>query len=241
MARELSWSYSKLKNYETCPRRHNEVDLLKNYKDGEGEAMLWGNQCHAALAQAVSGIAALPATMSGFADWVTYAQNKPFAGPASLLAYLATQPAGMLYVEQKYAITRDFQPRPFFGVPDIWYRGIADVVNIWGKVARTLDWKTGKILKDPVQLALTAQCIFSKFPDIEIIIAEYIWLADDAKTTQYFFRASMADLWLKLLPRVGELETAAKTNSYPPKRGGLCKNYCPVKTCPFWGKGQYDR
>ncbi len=31
--KEWSWSYSKLKNYEVCPKRHYEVDVLKNYDD----------------------------------------------------------------------------------------------------------------------------------------------------------------------------------------------------------------
>jgi len=46
----FAWSYSKLKNFEVCPKRHYNVDVIKSFKEEEGEALVWGNMVHKALA-----------------------------------------------------------------------------------------------------------------------------------------------------------------------------------------------
>ena len=114
----FSWSYSKIKNFSTCPLKHAEVDLRKHYTDSS-EQLDWGNAVHKALANACTGKAPLPATMAPYQKWV----DRVLAGP------------GVLLVEQKYALTKNFQPTTYFG-PDVWYRGIGDVVRIDGSVAR---------------------------------------------------------------------------------------------------------
>lgn len=219
-AKEWSWSYSKLKNYETCPKRHYEIDLVKSVKEEEGESLLWGNQVHAAMAKACTGSEQLPATMKDYQRWVDLVRQGP----------------GQLLVEQKYAITRAFGPTTFFG-RDAWYRGIGDVVRIDGPVALVLDWKTGKVVEDSVQLMLMAQCIFSHYPEVRRVRSEFIWLKEDCSTPEVFSREELAQQWRELLPRVAKMEMAGKTMTYEPKPSGLCKKFCPVASCPFFGKG----
>jgi hypothetical protein len=101
---------------------------------------------HDALAQALKGEAELPVEMQQYAAWVDRVKRG----------------AGKLYVEQKYAINRQFQKTTYFA-DDVWYRGVGDVVRIAGNLALVLDWKTGKILEDSVQLMLMAQCLFSHY------------------------------------------------------------------------------
>lgn len=220
MAKSFAWSYSKLKNYETCPKRHYEVDIAKNYSDGEGEALVWGNQVHDALAKACSGAAPLPLEMSDFQKWV----DRVRAGN------------GELKVEQKYAITKDFQPTTWFG-HNAWYRGIADVVRVDGPVALALDWKTGKILEDHSQLMLMAQCLFAHYPALTHVRTEYVWLKEDATTGHTYTREEVSNEWIGLLMRVSLLQNAHQTMTYPPKPGKLCRSWCPVQSCPFHGKG----
>lgn len=219
-AKEWSWSYSKLKNYATCPKRMYEVDILKNFSDGGGEALLWGNEVHDALAKALKENRPLPATMAQYQYWIDRVRSG----------------SGTLYVEQKYAITRDFNKTTYFA-DDVWYRGIGDVVRLAGNVALVLDWKTGKILEDSVQLMLMAQCIFSHFPEITHVRSSFVWLKDQCETPELLTRQEVAEQWIELLPRVTAMEQASKTLTYPPKPGNLCKNWCPVTSCPFHGKG----
>jgi spore coat polysaccharide biosynthesis protein SpsF (cytidylyltransferase family) len=42
----FAWSYSKLKNYEVCPKRHWHVDVKKDFKEAESEALKQGNLVH---------------------------------------------------------------------------------------------------------------------------------------------------------------------------------------------------
>lgn len=217
--KEWSWSYSKLKNFEVCPKRMYEVDITKAYADTGGEALTWGNAVHDALAKALRDNVPLPAEMAAYQYWVDRVKRG----------------TGQLFVEQKYAITRQFQKTTYFA-KDVWYRGIGDVVRINKTVALVLDWKTGKILEDSVQLMLMAQCLFSHFPEIKHVRSSFVWLKEDCETPELLSRQEVADQWVGLLDRVNGLEQAHKQMNFPPKPGYLCQSYCPVTACAFHGK-----
>ena len=112
-AKEWSWSYSKLKNFEDCPKKMFEVDILKSYaekNDDPNSPLAWGDRVHKALAAALTG-SALPEEMKQYEGWVDRVRRG----------------AGQLFVEQKYAINRQFQKTAYFA-DDVWYRGIGVVV-----------------------------------------------------------------------------------------------------------------
>jgi hypothetical protein len=215
----FAWSFSKLKNFEDCPKRHYEMDIAKHFKDDDTANLKWGNYVHDQLALALKG-ATLPAELVPYQKWVDRVRSGP----------------GELLVEQKYALTKEFSPAPYFA-PTVWYRGIADVVRVAGPVALALDWKTGKIKEGSVQLGLMAACLFANFPQVTKVRCEYIWLQEDTNTPEIFDRKDMQALWARLLPRVEKLSEAARTMTYPPKPGGLCMRYCAVTSCPFHKKG----
>jgi hypothetical protein len=226
MAKAFAWSFSKLKNFETCPKRHEQIDILKNYHEDEepGGALEWGNRVHHALHATLGKGTPLPSEMKDYQKYVDMVGKLP----------------GKLYVEQKYAITVDFGPTTYFA-PNVWYRGIGDVVKIAGTRGTILDWKTGAIKVDSVQLMLMAQCVFSHFPQVQRVHTGYIWLKEDATTVEIYDRRDMATSWVGLLDRVGQLEHAAVTQSYPAKPSGLCLNWCPVASCQFYKKGARRR
>jgi hypothetical protein len=214
----FSFSYSKLKNFETCPKRSWHLDHAKDVKEEEGEALLYGNTVHKVLAEAVSGKAPLPKHFSNLQPWVDK----------------ITRTDGKILVEQQLAITKDFGPTDWFG-KDAWYRGIADVIKVVGPVAVVLDYKTGKIIEDGVQLALMAQCVFSHHPDIQKIRTEFVWLKEDATTRADFTRDDMVKVWAGVLPRVQLLENAIASGNFPPKPGYLCRKWCPIDFCAHHG------
>ena len=215
----FTWSYSKLKNFETCPKRHYEVDLAKSVKEDESDSLLWGNQVHTHMAaRCGEKRTPLPKSMTIYEPW----------------AERVVTSEGTILVEQRLALTLDFGDCGFFDA-NVWFRGVGDVIKLNGPVALTLDWKTGKILEDSVQLALTAACIFARFPEVKKVRSEFIWLKDNATTREDFTPADMPGLWKALWPRLEAMEHAHKTTTYMAKPGGLCKNYCPVSSCPHWG------
>lgn len=219
--KKFAWSYSKLKNFEVCPKRYYNIDVAKVVKEEESEQLQYGNMLHKALAEAVSGKTPLPEHFKAFqkqVDRIAGVSN----GSAKIL------------VEQQLAIRDDMTATTWFG-KDAWFRGIADVIKIVGPVALVIDYKTGKILEDGVQLALMAQCVFAHHPDIQKIRTEFWWLKEDAETRADFSRDDMVGVWAGLLPRVKALEEAHTAANFPPKPGHLCRKWCPVDACPHHG------
>lgn len=216
----FSFSYSKLKNFETCPKRHFHYEVSKDVVEPEGEALQYGNAVHAALASALTGEAPLPAHFKHLQVWVDRIAGGNY---------------DKILTEQKLAITNEFEPCDWFG-KNAWYRGIADVIKITGRVALVGDFKTGKLIEDGSQLALMAQCVFSHHPEVQRIRSEFIWVKEEATTRADFSREDMATVWAGLLPRVSLLQNAHETMTFPPKPGGLCRKWCAVVSCPHQGK-----
>lgn len=218
MAKPFTWSYSRLKNFEVCPLRHYEIDIAKNIKEEESENLTWGNEVHKALARRMSLGTALPASMASYEKWCERIGNGE----------------GRIIVEQKLAISKDFAPCGYFD-SNVWYRSIADLIKIVGPVALAVDWKTGKVLEDGVQLALMAACIFAHYPELEKIRTEFVWLKDGCTSREDFTRGQMATVWRNIWHRIEELEAAHATQNYPAKPGYLCRKWCPVNTCKHHG------
>jgi hypothetical protein len=227
----FSFSYSRLKNFETCPKRHYHCDIVKDFKEDEGEQLLWGNAVHKALANRIGKDIPLPIGMEHYERWC--------------LRILTPPGKGIILVEQQLAIDEDFGATEWFdsdarkkGKKLPWYRGIGDVIKIVGPVALIIDWKTGKILEDSQQLALMAAVVFAHHPEVMKVRSEFVWLMHDATTRKDFHRNEMADMWRHLWPRIEALKYAHDTTSYPAKQGGLCRRYCPVTSCPHHGANQ---
>jgi RecB family exonuclease len=216
-SKPFAWSFSKLKNFETCPKRHYHIDIKKDVKEEESEMLAFGNALHEALAKRIKDQTPLP---KPYAEYETWAQK--LEGP------------GQTLVEQKLAITADYAPCTFFD-NKAWYRGVADVIKINKSVALALDWKTGKIKEDSVQLALMAACVFAHHPQVQRIRSEFVWLQHDATTRIDVTRDDIVKLWVTLKPRIDQLKQAYDTNTFPPKQGGLCRKWCPVTQCQYHG------
>lgn len=224
--KRFSWSWSRFKNFRTCPKRHYHVDIQKDFKEEESEALLWGNQLHDAMAKRIAKNIQLPATMARYDYW-----------PQRVIAL---RNAGLdVSVENKLAMTEQFEPCAFFDA-SAWFRCVIDVKILIPqfKAAVTIDWKTGgKVQPEFEQLALSAQTIFVHHPEIDEVAAIYVWFGHDTQTIKVYRRGDMAPVWTEVWPQLTEMTEAARTLTYPPRPSGLCKSYCPVTSCPYHGKG----
>jgi hypothetical protein len=217
----FSFSFSKLKNFETCPKRHNMVDLQKAFKEEESGMLLQGNLLHDAFAKYVTGKIALPEQYEEHREMLDRFKNFP----------------GQILVEQQLAIDIELKPVEWFSKV-AWNRSIGDIVLINKHVAYAGDYKTGKPKDDYApQLGLLAQCIFAHFPEVQAVRSEFLWLGDDAVTRADYKRDSMVGFWGEMMPRVMRLKHAYENDEYPAKPSGLCRKYCPVSSCTYHGKG----
>lgn len=230
MAKSFSWSWSKLKNYRSCPKRHYEIDLARNYhEDKTNEALTWGNQLHDAFAKRISHNQPLPLQMARYDD---------IAFGPSHFAKLKEMGSDIT-VEKSLAIDRQFRPCGWFD-NDTWMRAKIDVNMLIpaSAAALTIDWKTGsKIEPEFEQLGISAQTIFANHPEVQEVTTMYVWLGHDQTTTKVYKRDEMVPFWNALLPSIEQMYEAWRTLTYEPKPSGLCIRHCPVTSCPYHGKG----
>lgn len=243
-SKPFAWSYSKLKNYETCPKRHYHCDLMRDVSEEESEALTWGNMLHDALASAIGTDdnheraprervkpAPLPPDLARYQPWVARISGARSAGARVL-------------VEQSLAITRDFKACAWFD-RSAWFRTKIDVTVLTpdGRAAAAYDWKTGKRVEDSPQLLMSAIAVMLHNPSIEAVRTEFVWLKDmrddapfDCVDRVAFRRPDIAHEWARLVPRVKNLEQAFQERAYPPRPGFLCRRWCPVTQCEHHGK-----
>src|SRR6185312_4384686 len=67
--RPWAWSYSKLKNYETCPKRHFHYDISKDVKEPQSEELKDGFYVHEMLAKRVMNNEPLPERLQKYEPW----------------------------------------------------------------------------------------------------------------------------------------------------------------------------
>ena len=226
-----AWSHSSLSDFESCPRAYYEKRIVKSVKDTQGVAAAWGEQVHTYFEYDVKRRNGTPITAEEEKCIATNAPNSAYAAP--LLDTLFEMQADAVHPELELAIDKAFKPCAW-DAPEVWCRGIIDVLLIKGTRARALDWKTGKRKLDSRQLKLFALLIFAHFPEIAQCKTDFVWLKTSEIDSAVYTRAQEGELWQEFLPLLTQYKVAFKTEIFPPKRSGLCNGWCPVTSCENW-------
>lgn len=220
MSNSPAWSHTSLTAFESCPKKYYHTKVAKDVKEDFGEAAAWGQKVHKQLEQRLAEGTPLPDYLSNC---------EPIC--ADILSR-----DGSRVIEEQIALDKNFQPVKWFD-KSAWCRGVIDAGVVGQKSAVLLDWKTGKRKPDNDQLKLFAAFSFARWPWLEKIVTGFVWLQENKVDKQLFTRTQdNAAIWAEVMPRVNRLDSAYERNSWPAKPNGLCKNYCPVKSCEFNGK-----
>ena len=219
MSDAFSWSYSVLKNFETCAKRYYHYNVAKDVKEPETDQLREGNQLHKHFENRVKHQTPLP---------FGYKQYEPTLG--KLIAA-----AGETHAEQKLALTSSFTPTTFFGKA-AWFRTVIDFTKINGKIATVVDYKTGAVKDDSTQLQLMAATIFAYDPGVDRVKTAFWFVAHGQLPREEYTRSDLTEIWGEILPRVKLVERARAAQHYPPTPSGLCKRYCAVSSCPHHGR-----
>ena len=218
----IAWSHSRIDAYLTCPRKLYETAIAKNFTEEFGEAANWGQKAHAALDRRLRLGAALPSNMSQYED------------AAAKVAKLAEHLGMEIHTELALALDADLKPCGWKDWDTCWVRCALDVLLLdpSGKTAIAVDWKTGKRKNDDRQLALQAAMVFRHYPHVEEVRSAYCWLKEGGDMdSATFTRDNESLLWKQYLPVVRQLTDSVLHGDWPEKKSGLCREYCPVKTC----------
>jgi hypothetical protein len=221
-----AWSYSSITMFDQCPKKYHHIRVLKDIKEPESEAMMYGKDVHLAAENYMRDGTPIPPK---------YAYMEPF------LEKLKAIP-GEKFCEHKMGIKQvdgRLAPCGFFD-RDVWYRGVADlvIINRDKREARVVDYKTGKSAKyaDPKQLALMAACVFLHFPEIEHVRAGLLFVVSkDFVRSEYTLNAGLA-IFSQLDDALTARGTAYATGVFNPKKNFTCKAWCPVLDCHHNGR-----
>ncbi len=220
----ISWSFTALEHYKQCPKAYYEIRVLKNFKEEEGEALLWGNRVHTALAWALEN--KTPFMPQGMEIWEPMVQQ-------------FLQLKGDLKVEQQLALDEGFKPCKWFA-KEAWVRGVVDALWVDGTVVKAVDWKTGKRKPKSDQLALFALLIFHHFPQVQEVRTMFVWLKTLEQDQAKYIRTDVPSLWQLFTPDLQRLKYAHQQGQWPPRSSGLCAKHCPVVTCSFNGRRRQE-
>jgi hypothetical protein len=223
----FSWSYSKLKNFETCARRYHEVDVKKAWPQPKTPELERGDALHLAMKKRVADNVELPAEFTYMEPWATrLTHNKDQAH---------------IMCELKWALNIKLVPTGWFA-KDAWVRGVIDYIQYYPspipstELAMIVDYKTGKPKEDDTQLGLNACLAFAHSPQLVGINAVYLWTEYNDTTHMTFSRKNAREIWSNVKPRVARLEAATIANNFPATKNRLCREHCPVLSCEHNGK-----
>lgn len=221
-------SFSRLSTFESCPAKFDYLYVTKSVKDKDNEFTIYGTRVHEVLES--YGRSRTNATLTAQAQ-LALDHPTPDISKHFPLVDRAVAAGGDIYFEHQMAITRERKPCDWFS-PDVWIRGIADVLIVNGVRAWCLDWKTGKPKDNPTQLQLFAALIYAHFPQVDQVKTSFIWLNHDSTTDATYGRHMEPHLWLALEPRFARVQEAVDLGVYKTKPSPLCK-WCPARAlCP---------
>ena len=218
---DFAWSYSHIKNFETCPFRYQQIDLLKNYKEEKSQELKDGDYIHNCMAERINKGTPLPLN-APYESWARY----------------ALEGEGKTRAEFQLAMTKHFKPCEYFDkIKKVWLRTKIDTLRVWDKNCHIIDWKTGKVKPDTEQLLLAGTCVMVHYPQVYNITAELVWLGFNTKTKLECTVDDIIDFWGdKMFDKVKKLQDARNEEYFPKKPSGLCKRWCVVTECEHCGQ-----
>ena len=218
-----AWSYSSLKLFETCPRKYQAERVTKEVPYQETEATIYGTELHKAAEDFIRDGTPVP---------------ERFAFVRPYLDKLAAYP-GIKHCEMKLGVKKTngrLVACDFFD-PEVWFRGVADLVILNGDRAWITDYKTGKSSRyaDIRQLALMAAAIFLKYPEIKKVKTSLLFVVCKDFVKKDFEAEYGLSVFSELNGLLTAREEAYASNVWNPRQNGLCRKWCPVTSCPHNG------
>lgn len=221
---KYTWSYSSISLFQQCPRKYYRLRVLKDIVEPPQAHLDYGSAVHKVAEDYVCGGVDIPEK---------YAFIKP---PLDSLKVLP----GEKYCEYEMGLTKEFKPCAFKD-PDVWFRGIADLLVVDGDEAKIVDYKTGKSAQyaDIKQLELLSLLVFKHFPNVKRVKAGLVFLVAKDLVKAEFTEDQQSSAWTKWLPEIERLETAFKTDVWNAKPNFTCRKFCAVVDCEHNGKNIY--
>ena len=213
-----SWSFSSIKTFAQCPKKYYHIKIAKDVANEGGDAANYGKKMHLAAEEFIRDGKPLP---------------KDFKFLQPIMDAFNALP-GKKHCEIELGVTREgFNYAPCdFDDPAHWWHGVADLVVINGKKAKSVDYKTSKNAKyaDIRQLDLIAAGLFLKYPELEVIDSALAFVISGDFVRKIHKRQMLLNYLNVMEPELQRLNAAKASKVWNPVSSPLCK-FCPVKSC----------
>ena len=216
MTKVTPWSFSRIKAFEQCPKQFYHEKILKEYPFKETDATLYGTAFHNMAEDFVGRDVPVPEKFAFARNVLTSLKNKP----------------GQKLCEKKLGVTENLEPGGFYS-PEVWFRGIADLIILDDELAWGVDYKTGKSARyaDTGQLELMALSVFAHYPKVKKIRAGLLFVVSKDLVKDTYQDYDSGSLWRKWVGKHQQMQIAADNDVWNPRPSGLCRRHCPVIEC----------
>lgn len=186
-----TWSLSRLGTYEKCAAKYKYSYVDKMPRGPTGAAAQRGLDKHALLEQFVKGeIENLPNDLAMYQNFIKGMKEAH---------------AHELFPEQKLAMNEKWEDVDYDS-PNVWWRGILDLLVAHPKGAVVYDWKTGKIYDDHAQQReLYSLALFARYPKLQEVRAVHVYLDQGQNREQTYHRSQskqLQDGWVRRVERM---------------------------------------
>jgi len=214
-------SPSSLLNFETCPHQFYRLRVARDVEpDPPGAALQIGKRDHKSFEDRFGEPpVALPAHLA----------------PWEPLCSKLLEGCHDIRTEYPLALTEDLEPC-VYKHPQAWLRGYVDFLGFRGDKAVIIDWKTGKRRPKPLQLYVYTLAVFLHAPEVQEVMALFVWTKDQAHDEYTTDREDLHNLTTQVLEACAPIDRALREDTWEKRPSGLCHKWCPVTDCEHNGR-----
>ncbi len=211
----VAWSFSRLNDFEQCPRKFQGKYILKDFpkENFDSPHLIRGKEVHKELENAV-------------------VKGTPLHPSREFLAPIVTALRGSKVVEAELQVCFDAnrKSRSWFD-KNAWCRMVFDVIaSDDERYVISLDWKTGKVRRESKdQLKLFTAGIFERYPKAQKVLTAYIWVDHPTEAPAWveYTRDQNESIWQEFGDRAELIQLANESGNWPEKPSYLCM-FCPA-------------
>lgn len=225
--RHIPLSYSRISDYETCPRKFHAKYISKTYPDDSNNpAFAKGNKIHKDLELCGLAIQKGQPIPDNISD---EARNA-----LPMLRSIISDFEVVLF-EQQIAVDHNMRRTSWFDNSSTYQRVIVDLLAIRGTEALLVDWKSGKVRdyddKETGQLHLSSAIVMALYRGVKRVRSVYVFV-EHKQTIMRDFTADQTETLLTPFRRT--YEVICSDTQWEPKKNTFCYN-CKVIGCEFNG------
>jgi RecB family exonuclease len=231
MLKFAPYSYSKIDTFIQCPRKFklNYIDKINLFS--ENKALEKGSRVH----QIIELFEPTKYWKMPTFDYKLLDENEQKEAEKIALDFISSEMGksyimhpGMLGHEIHMGLDKKLQPCNYYS-SDAMLRGKIDYFMKYNKTAHVVDWKTGKVKDQRYmtndQVMLYGIWCFNMFPDIDEVIADYVYVEHNEKHSFTFSRENYKNYTQNYASKIKAIETESE---HPMNVGPLC-NWCDYK------------